>query len=329
MTVKKEYLILFVVIVGACLYLYFHQTDRVNYQLPEMSALDKGKIAGIEIEHPQAGSVNLERAGKEWRIQPAGYPAADKTVSDMLEAVSDFDLTALVSESEDYQRYRLAPDQALVVSALSEDGRVLRKFTVGKKAAASQHTFVSLPDDKRVYHAAGHLRKIFDKDVNALRDKTVLAFEKANIRKIEIEQEDTRLTLVKKQDAAPTEGTAKEAAASAAAEKTPSKTWVSAKEGKQADQEAVNSLLASLSAFKCQSFKTDMSQQDLADPAYTVRLEDADTQYTLSLYPDPKEKASDYRGVSSEVSDVFMVSSYKARRVMKSPATLMGEGEKQ
>ncbi|MFP4039924.1 MAG: DUF4340 domain-containing protein, partial [Desulfosudaceae bacterium] len=231
MPIKKEYLALLVIIVGASLYLYFNQTDRLNYQLPQPPALDRSGIAGLEIDRPGEAAVTLEKKAAGWRVQPGDYAADTDTVHSILDAAAELTLTALVSESEDYQRYQLTPDKSLTVSVLAENDSLLRKIQVGKSAASHQHTFVRLGDDSRVYHARGRLRRVFDKSAAELRDKTVLSFAVDDIRKIEITGKETNLSLVKQAaDREPADGdqTGDQAGESMAGAKSRPEVWLEA-----------------------------------------------------------------------------------------------------
>ena len=47
MMFKKEYLILFAVIIGACLYLYVKDRGRMNYRLPELAPVEE-KVRNVD-----------------------------------------------------------------------------------------------------------------------------------------------------------------------------------------------------------------------------------------------------------------------------------------
>lgn len=337
MPIKKEYLALLVVIVGASLYLYFNQTDRLNYRLPQPPTLDRAEIAGLEIDRPGEAAVTLEKKAAGWRVRPGDYAADTDTVRAILDEAAELTLTALISESEDYHRYQLTPDKSLTVSVLAENDSLLRKIQVGKSAASHQHTFVRLGDDSRVYHARGRLRRVFDKSAAELRDKTVLSFDVDDIRKIEITGEETDLSLVKQAvdresaggdqtgDQADDQADDQTGESGAGAESRP-EVWLDASSRSRADQSAVKEWLTTLSSLECRSFMEEAESKDLADPVYTVRLipksppkEDSkEATHALSLFSpaDPQTGAA-YRGTSSGAAEPFLIPAHQAGIIMK------------
>ncbi|MFP4444962.1 MAG: DUF4340 domain-containing protein [Desulfosudaceae bacterium] len=334
MRLSKEYLVLFAIIIAAGLYLYFHQTDRLNYRLPAPAALDRAEMARLEIARPGGKSVILEKTSAGWQVTPGDYAADSDTVHTMLDAAADLDLSALVSESKDYLRYELTPDKALTVSVLAADGAVLRKIQVGKTAPTHQHTYVRLGEDHRVYQARGQLRRVFDKSADAVRDKTVLAFTPDDIRCIKTEGDSGGVTLARQE----TDGREKEndqAATAAAVPAAGNIAWVDTASGERADQETVAAWLEALSFLECRSFLGPDPGVGRDNPVYTVTLETAacgqpDTEeegravYTLSLFPPAEESGPDYRGTASGTAEAFLLPAHQAERIMKTPDQLMG-----
>ncbi len=318
---KKEYLILLGITVAACLYLYFHQTDRINYRLPEMASLKRADITQIELIRPDEEPLVLERTDGHWRLQPGNYPADENRVGDMLAAVTDMTLTALVSQSEDYHRYGLSPEAALTVTVSGEGETVLREFAVSGKPASHNHTFVRIGDDSRVYHARGRLKNVFDKTVSRLRDKTVLAFDAERVKSIEITTEGDKTVVLEKQPEASAAKAPEGGRPEEAASRADQAGWRTSA-GKKADGEAVRSLLETLSTLKCQRFLTKEEGVTLPEPVYRVTV-NAGTSHTLSLFSPAEDDSPDYRGTSSLVDSVFALTKNRAETIMKSPTALL------
>ncbi len=321
---KKEYLILLAVIIGACLYLYLKDRDRVNYRLPEPEPVEKAKISKIEIRRPQPETVTIEKIDGQWRISPAGYAADEAQVKEMLDAVSRLTLTALVSDSGDYDRYDLTEASAILVTAWSGDGTVVRELTVGKRAASYHHTFVRVGDDPCVYHAGGSLHDMFDKTVDDLRDKTVLSFEKETIGRVSIAMAGETLELEKQPTTAPSPEA--EASGEKALPEEQETAWRSV-DGQPVDQSAIEDLIGELSSLRCGGFLPEEKEEALTDPDYRITLA-GEKAYTLSLFSLPEEDESDYAGISSENKSVFSLSEYQAGLIMKKPSELLtGSGK--
>jgi hypothetical protein len=87
MKLKKEFIMLGVIIVALSVYLFQRSGDRTRYTLPEVPALAASEITKIEIT--RAGqSVVLTRKDERWVIEPTGVAAAPKSVQEMIEALT-------------------------------------------------------------------------------------------------------------------------------------------------------------------------------------------------------------------------------------------------
>ncbi len=84
---KKEYILLFVVILAVSAYLIFRDTDKIHYQLPNIPPVSKTEITRIEISKPDA-SISLFKRDNNWFISPEEYPAGDDSVSRMIDVIA-------------------------------------------------------------------------------------------------------------------------------------------------------------------------------------------------------------------------------------------------
>lgn len=306
MKIKKEFVILAVVVVGLVAYLAFRKTDRTQEQLPALGQLIRKEISKIEITQPKS-TIVLKKTDEKWTIDPQGFPADKQKVTDMIAALSDLSVTALVSESKNYARYELDANQRISVKAWS--GTTLgRDLTIGKTATTFRHTHVKLPDDPNVYHAQGNFKRKFDLDVDALRDKTVLSFEPAEITEIHVRSESKTVSLVKKKipaDAVEKDPPTQESKPS---EKT-SVAWQT-DDGKAVDATKVNQLLSRLSNLQCQSYVKDGKKGDYQIPVYQITLKGAKT-FTLSLFDKLNKDATDQPATSSENAYPFLLADYQ------------------
>jgi len=325
---RKEYVILIGIAVVLLLYLVFHQSDRTLYELPDLPAIEASELSRIEIHVPADANgdketkekteargkmLELVKADGKWRIAPQDDAAADKKVDPMLDAITGLQLTALVSEARNYTRYELDKSQRITVKAWA-GGELLRSFAIGKKAPSTQHTFVKLPDDPRVYHARSNFRHRFDQSVQSLRDKTVLAVKPEKVQAIEIRKDETRLAIrrVQPEMTVSAEKEKQGAPSDNAEEGRPS--WQNA-QGEAVPADAVEGLLEELSMLKCQSYIPERKAEYFSDPVYTVKLS-TDQPHTLSIFEKASEEAGTYPAVASGARDPFHLSSYKAENIM-------------
>ncbi|TNF53296.1 DUF4340 domain-containing protein, partial [bacterium] len=175
MRIKKEYIILSLIIIFLSVYLVVQEKDKTHYTLPEIESIEKKDISRIVITREES-DLTLSRENSRWYILPNHYPADNGMVQSMLDSISTLSLTALASESGNYTPYELDEKNRIEVTAFREENP-FRRISIGKTASSFRHTFVKLADDHRVFHAAGNLRSSFDKTVSGLRDKEVLKID--------------------------------------------------------------------------------------------------------------------------------------------------------
>jgi hypothetical protein len=322
---KKEYLILGGIIILLALYLVYHKKDRTYYELPKLPEVKKADITTLKITKADH-TIELQKKDDKWMILPEKYPADSAKIDPMLDIITGLTVTAMVSESENYNRYELDDPKKINILALAGD-KTVRSFDMGKTAPSNQHTFIKLPDDKRVYHARENFKTKFDVTADALRDLTVLAFDKTQIQQIEIQAKEKKpLLLSMKQEPVevavkPEEKPAETPAGKAAEEKAPPEAetpekeaapkniWRSA-DGAVIQESDVNSLLDGVSKLKCKEFIKDKTKTDFTSPIYTVKLQ-GDKAYELSVFDKIKKDDNTYPAVSSESEYPFLLPQYK------------------
>ena len=103
MKIKKEYIILVLIIAALCVYLVMRSSDRALYQLPDVPQVSQKEITRLQITKGNTAIV-INKQDSNWYIAPAGYTADTNKVKAMLDNVEKLTLTALVSESKDYNR---------------------------------------------------------------------------------------------------------------------------------------------------------------------------------------------------------------------------------
>ena len=318
MKIKKENILLVAVVLGLSLYLLLNKTDRTFYNLPEFKEIPEKEVSKIEISKKDS-ILLLKKKDDVWLISPEGYRADSGMVKTMLNVVDKLTLTALVSESKDYIRYNLNDDNKIVVKAWSGD-TLKREFEVGKTASTYQHTFVRLAGDDRVYHAGGNFRGIFDKTVEELRDKKVLAFDKADIQEIHIKKGEKSIVFIRKKGSEDTT-TDKDKEVKSSEQTEVKLIWQTA-EGKKGDKSGLDRLLSGLSALHCDKFINNRNKKDLTDPVYTVLLKGA-KDYSLSIFAGKDKDSKDYPASSSETAYPFILSEWHAKKIMKAPSELL------
>ena len=190
---KKEYLILAVVILALSAYLVFKKDNQQNYTLPAPMKIEKGKINKIVITRKNL-AMELAKKGETWVVSDKKFTADMTLVNNMLDVARNLRISALISESKDSIRYELDDDHAIGVKAF-KGKNLLLSFKIGKTAPSFNHTFIMLAGDTRIFQADKNFKKDFDASVETLRDKKVMTFKEASIKKITLEKNGVAKTL--------------------------------------------------------------------------------------------------------------------------------------
>jgi len=318
MKIKIEYVILFVLILGLSVYLLYSERNETHYQLPDIPAIETDDISKLELAK-QASSIVLKKRDDQWYIAPQDYPADKQKVKNMLNAIEDLSLTALVSESENFQRYDLHPDKRITVRVWT-DGSPVYTFGIGKTASSFRHTFITPKGDDRIYHAMGNFRNDFDKTVSELRDKAVLAFNATDIRQLAITNAKTDTEFVRSE--VPTAGEVPETQGQTSTlSSQPEIVWKTA-DGRTGDVDKIRRFLHTLSDLTCDGYVAEEENVDVSKPIYEIRLNGI-KRHTLSIFAKQDEDDTRHPATSSANAYRFYLREDQGKNLMKAPETLM------
>ena len=315
MKLKKEYLILILIIAALSAYLFMRSSDRTFYELPQIAALEQNQITRIEILKG-GDSIVLNKKDNKWYLEPQAYLADENKIKDMLNVLGAFTLTTLVSESKDYGRYELNAEKRITVKAWEQEA-LKRNFDIGKPASSFRHTFVRIDGDSRVFHASDAFRGKFDLTVDKLRDKNVLSFKPADIREIQITKDKTELKLVRSQ-----------VPVTPQQEKSDTTPQVALKfewqtsDGTKGNGTNLNRLLTTLSNLNCTNYINDRRKETLSAPIYAVELT-GDQDYRLDIFGKLQKDDENYPAISSASDYPFFLSGSQVEQIMKDPQELL------
>jgi hypothetical protein len=281
-----------VILITLVLYIVLRKSDRMQYGLPEVPAVEAELIDYIAVERGSGDKIELSREGGSWEIGPDAFKADQEAVEGMVEALADFRISDLVSTSEYYDRYELDQANALRITARGGNA-TLRSFLMGKRAPSYNHTYVRLDDDVNVYHAASDLTRIFDKERNELREKQVLSFMKDDVIRVVVTLPDRNFQLFK---SSPEVGGSDQTAASASWKSSDEEEW---------EAQKVTEFLDRIDDLSCTSF-LDGAATDLGTPKLTLQIHTLD-QHTLYLFD---KDDTGYRARSSQTPYPFYVSTW-------------------
>lgn len=319
MKLKKEFIILFIIIAALISYLLLHKKDRTHYQLPTVPEIAKSRITQIDIATSK-DAVTLNRKDKTWFIGPEEYPADPDKVNSMLDVIEALTITALVSESENYLRYDLDDDKKITVKAW-EGTTIKRRFDIGKSASTFRHTFVKMEKDSKVYHARGDFRHKFDLTLDKLRDKNVLSFEPEQIKTVQISK-DKQTIVVRRQERPETKGDIKENEAKPSSTKKSNVIWQT-NDDRQLEESTLKRLLSSLSRLDCETYIDRGKKEDFEDSIIVVKLTGEAKGYSLSIFSKTEKSATTYPAISSENQYPFLLSDSQVDDIKKTTEEML------
>jgi len=320
---KKEYIVLIILIIGLGAYIGLKKDNQVHYELPSTPQVDTARINRLEISKADR-VVTLDKSEKGWTVTDKKFPANTDEINEILNTLKEIKLSALVSEAKDLSRYELDDPHAVKVNALAGN-EVLRSLVIGKTAPSYNHTFIYLDDkDRTVYQANGNFKNQFDKPAADFRDKKVLAFDRDSMKKITLEKQGKTVTIVKAPAPEKPDQKKDEAQKNLTAKKTTSEKGIwKNDDGSAVDQKTISDLLSSLSKLECQAFLDDDKAARLKEkePSCKVSLEN-DNTFVLNLFD--KNNDQDVEGSCSYTPYAFTLTSYKAEDIVSYTNKLMG-----
>ena len=320
---KKEYIILIILIIGLSAYIGLKKDDQVHYELPTIPQVDTTRIDRMEISKT-GRLVILDRGEKGWTVTDEKFPANPDEIKQILDTLKQIKLSALVSETKDLARYELNDTHAVKVKTLA-DKKVLSSVVIGKTAPSHNHTFIYLNDkDRTVYQANGNFKNQFDKAAADFRDKTVLGFDLDSMKKVTLDKQGKTVTLVKEIVSEKPDQEKDKTKEDLTAEKTaPEKAIWKNEDGSVVDQKTVSDLLSSLSKLECQAFMDDDQAARLKEiePSCKISLE-TDKTFVLNLFD--KNNDQDVEGSCSYIPYAFTLTSYKAEDIVSYTDRLLG-----
>jgi hypothetical protein len=321
MKLKKEYLILLVLIAVLLLYLTVRTTNRNGEIFPQPAKLEKTDINRLVLTYKQNDALELVKKDDRWLIEPHGYPVDSVRVKNMLHSISELTLSAVVSESGNYDRYGLGAGEKINVQAF-RGNETVRGFSVGKTAPTFQHTFVVLEGDQRVYHARGQLERTFEQSVDSLRDKTIFDFDKDTITAMSLTSKGNTLILhkqeVERAETSPEEGREDETDLRA-----PVAEWT-AVDGRPIDQASVERLLEQIDHLDCDAFLEDDAAQNLKDTLWSITFKQDEEEFSFTVYPKLEESADKVPATASTTPYAFVMHEPRLDNIERHLNALLG-----
>ena len=311
MRLKKEYIVLFLVIAALVLYITLRKENRIQYDIPELAELSPDSITKIVI-NGDGKETALIKDKDQWLIGTDKYLADAYKIEKMINFLVKPVLITVVSDSKDYMRYGLDSKNRIIVKAFSGD-KAQRSVDIGYQADIRDYTFLKLEDDYRVYHAKEDLRDIFSTDIDDIRDKTVLSFKVDEIDDVQLLKDGKESYFNRKK--VPSDGEEN---------KNETYQWETG-DGKMIDDASMNSLLDDLLKIKCSNYLYDIKKDELGDPEYVIKVTGKNT-HLITVFP--KKEEDDYTCSSSDNPSIFKLYSWRIDNIIEKFNKMLGIAEK-
>lgn len=333
--IKKEFIILGVVIIVLLFYLILKKSDSVHYDIPDVKPIEKEDIGKVEITL-KGKTIVLNKKEDKWVVGEKHYIADDGKVKNILETIAGLSLSEMVSASKNYNPYELDEEKKIAVKAYKEDNAV-REFDIGKQASTFGHTFVKLAGDDNVYHAEKSFRGYFEQKLDDLRDKKVMKFDKDEISEVYLKSEDieyrfTKKVTIDKPAPAQTQKGEEDKADTPPPAPEEKIQWLT-QDSKEGDKTKLDSFINQLADLSCDKYMEDTEVKDFKDkkPLFTLTLKGS-KDYTLTLFEKLGEGHVDkdkFTAVSSENAYPFLLPGHKGDNFIKDAKELLKEEKKE
>lgn len=248
-------------------------------------AFSRPDVTGLEIVTP-AESMTIEPDGQKWKMtQPTPRPADSETVSEVLERLSGARVKEFVAEAPpSLAPYGLDRPLRVVVHVGKEKDRASKALLFGRTDAEKKGVYAMRAGETSVLLIPEETAKAIPLTVAALRDKTVIAFDREKVTRYEIESPKGQVTVAREKDG-----------------------WkITSPQALAADQVEAASVLQRLTSLRALAFLSDDASAiprylSKPDVKVTLHIDGAPTPTTILLAPSPEKRGGQpaaYAGVA-------------------------------
>ncbi len=309
----RNTLLLLLVLAALGAYVYWVELphEKREAEQKQLLTFDKDKVATITLEYPDHAIALARDADKHWRlVKPIEAPADDAAANNLVTAVADTQVTRTLDDVGDkLASYGLEPPEAVIKLGL-EGGSELPAVKVGKTTQVGFSAYVQKDDEKSVRIAGGALHTGVKKELKDLRDKSVLAFDEAQVKKLTLARPEGSITVERQGDG---------------------DVWrITAPGPYPADASEVRALLASIRGIRAEDFPSDAPDVDLKtygldQPRLTISVvagkEEAQQTLLVGATHEEGQKKTVY-AKRAERPTVYALPEYALKNADKDLATL-------
>ena len=199
----RSTLFLLAVLIGLAAYIFFVDSKRpVGEDAAKetvFTGLNAEELEEITIKAEDGEQSTLRKADGSWKLfEPVSADADEGEVSAITSALPDLQIQRVVEENaSDLKRYGLDPAR-VEVTFRTKGGKEPQRLLIGDRTATGSELYAKRPETNRVVLLNSFLDGTFNKNTFALRDKTVLDFERDKVTSLELRNDKTTVQLTKK-----------------------------------------------------------------------------------------------------------------------------------
>lgn len=199
MSLRKALVLLTILLaLGAYVYLVEFAQEQAEANKKKLFTLDKEAVTEVVLTYPDRVLQLKKDAAGKWRItQPLETEADDTTVTNLVTAIADAEINRTLEDTaQDLALYGLhAPVVKLQVTL--QDGKALPTVSIGKDTPVGFSVYVQKEDDAKILLTPQAFRLGMTKEVKDLRDRTVIAFNTEEVKRVEVQGPDKTIVLSK------------------------------------------------------------------------------------------------------------------------------------
>jgi Domain of unknown function (DUF4340) len=152
---------------------------------PVIFKIDPSNVTQLVIKQKQSDPVTLEKAGETWQITaPKPYPADQNAVATLISTLSALNADRLVADKGgNSPQYGL---QAPAVELDITDKGHTTQLLLGDDTPAGSDAYAALAADPRVFTVASYNKSSLSKNLNDLRDKSLITLNADKVSRVEL-----------------------------------------------------------------------------------------------------------------------------------------------
>lgn len=167
----------------------------------QLLAFQDGDVQRVDIARPDGTTTSLVHTGNDaWTLEAGGLPADLTEVRSYLSSLRTTRAMDFPDDAPaDLAKYGLAAPRLTITVTTGKEGATTQQLLIGGESSGEQtkQVYVKRADQPAVFTVGEWAFRSLDKDVAALRDKTVLAFDPDRVGRVVVERtEGTGATLV-------------------------------------------------------------------------------------------------------------------------------------